>query len=78
MNIYTHTETHAKWGKSAKIATRITVKILIEISCKQSHKQTDRQTVPLPDTVDTRGVCVMRQQCDPKRKQKSQHIIQQI
>lgn len=42
MNIYTHTETHAKWGKSAKIATRITVKILIEISCKQSDRQTDK------------------------------------
>lgn len=30
----------AKWGKSAKIATRITVKIIIEISCKQSERQT--------------------------------------
>lgn len=30
----------AKWGKSAKIATRITVKIIMEISSKQSERQT--------------------------------------
>lgn len=60
MNIHKHMNTHrgvqrgkkgcqkllAKWGKSAKIATRITVKIIIEISSKKSECETerDRQT----------------------------------
>lgn len=59
----------AKWGKSAKIATRITVKIIIEISCKQSEME-DRETDCDADTVSTRVVCVMRLQCKPKPKRK--------
>lgn len=87
MNTHTHTqgctEGHvkgcqkllAKWGKSAKIGTRITVKIIIEISCKQSEMG-DRETDCDADTVSTRVVCVMRLQCKPKPKRKQKQKSQ--
>lgn len=63
----------AKWGKSAKIATRITVKIIIEIS-----EMGDRETDCDADTVSTRVVCVMRLQCKPKPKRKQKQKSQRL